>query len=91
MQYREKVPGHKESGHQVVLVTPEKTSVLECTEASQTFSDKPVEGFENMADIYCMAVDHCSPEVKEQLPKSKAVFVNTVFQFLSSAKVLSYA
>ena len=91
MQYREKVPGHGETGQQVVLITPEKTSVLECTEASQTFSDTPVPGLENVADIYAIAADHCSPEVKAQLPKVKAVFVNTVFQFLSSAKVLSYA
>ena len=74
-----------------MLITPEKTSVLECTEASQTFSDKPVEGFENMADLFAMAENHCSQEVRDQLPKAKAVFTNTVFQFLSSAKVISYA
>ena len=54
MQFREKVPGHPESPLQVVLVTPEKTSVLECTEASQTFSDKPIEGFERFFDLYLM-------------------------------------
>ncbi len=91
MQFREKAPGHKEGPQQVVLITPQKTSVLECTEASQTFSDAPVEGYEHFYDLYLMAGDKCSPEVKEQLGKAKAVFVNTVFQFLSYAKVLSYA
>ena len=42
--------------------------MLECTEASQTFSDKPVEGYDNMADVYTMALDKCSEEVVEQLP-----------------------
>ena len=79
------------SHHQVVLITPEKTSVLECTEASQTFSDKPVEGYANMADVYTMALDKCSAEVAGQLPHAKAVFVDTVYQFLSHSKVLSYA
>lgn len=95
MQFREKLPGQPqpaEPTYQVLLITPEKTSVLECTEASQTFSDKPVEGFESLYDLYTMAKsDLCSKEVREQLPKAKAVFVNTVYQFLCCTKVLSYA
>lgn len=74
-----------------MLITPEKTSVLECTEASQTFSDVPVPGFENVADLYSMAGNSCSQEVKDQLPKAKAVFVNTVFEFLSCTKLISFA
>ena len=31
------VPGGQETGQKVMLVTPERTSVLECTESSQTF------------------------------------------------------
>lgn len=91
MQYREKVPNHPETQLQVVLVTPQKTSVLECTEASQTFSDEAVPGMGNLADVYTMALDLGSEEVKEQIPKAKAVFVNTVYEFLSSAKIISYA
>ena len=94
MQYREKVPDSgKETPHQVLLITPEKTSVLECTEASQTFSDKGIEGYEHLYDLYTMATNEkCSGEaVRQQLPKAKAVFVDTVFQFLSCTKVLSYA
>ncbi len=72
-------------------MTPEKTSVLECTEASQTFCPKAVEGFDSLVDLYTMAMDKCSEEVKQQLPKAKAVFVNTVYQFLCSTKVISYA
>jgi hypothetical protein len=37
---REKIPGEPETAQKVLLVTPELTSVLECTESSQTFSDK---------------------------------------------------
>lgn len=92
MQYREKVPGSgHETPHQVLLITPEKTSVLECTEASQTFSDQAIPGYDNLYDLYTMA-EKCSGEaVRKQLPLAKAVFVDTVFQFLSSTKVLSYA
>ncbi len=37
MQYREKPPGAPDKTHDVLLITPESTCVLECTEASQTF------------------------------------------------------
>ena len=74
-----------------MLITPDATSVLECTEASQTFSDKPLEGFGTYSDFYTMALDTASKEVLEQMAKAKAVFVNTVYQFLSCSKVLSYA
>jgi hypothetical protein len=73
------------------LITPENTTVLECTEASQTFSDKPLEGLGHFADLYTMALDTCSPEIHEQMGKAKAVFVDTVFRFLCATKVLSYA
>jgi hypothetical protein len=42
---------------QIILITPENTTVLECTEASQTFSDKPLEGLGHFADLYTMALD----------------------------------
>ena len=42
MQFKEKVPGGQETGQKVMLVTPERTSVLECTEASQTFRQKKI-------------------------------------------------
>ena len=76
---------------QVILITPEMTSVLECTEASQTFSDAPVAGLERLDDVYTMALDHASQEVREQVAKCSAVFVHTVFEFLQRAKVISYA
>ena len=74
-----------------MLITPENTSVLECTEASQTFSDKPLEGSSTYSDLYSLAMDICAPEVHEQMSKAKAVFVNSVYEFLSCTKVLSYA
>ena len=33
MQFKEKVPGAPETGQKVMFITPERTSVLECTEA----------------------------------------------------------
>ena len=85
------MPGSADTTHQVMLITPENTSVLECTEASQTFNDKPLEGSGIYADLHTMALDTCSKEVVEQMEKGKAIFVNTVFEFLSCTKVLSYA
>ena len=91
MQYREKLPGAADVTHQVMLITPECTSVLECTEASQTFSDKPLEGSSTYADLYTLALDICKEDVHQQMAKAKAVFVNSVFEFLTTCKVLSYA
>ena len=91
MQYREKLPGAPDVTHQVMLITPESTSVLECTEASQTFSDKPLEGSKTYSDLYTLALDTCKEDVHQQMAKAKAVFVNSVFEFLTTCKVLSYA
>ena len=91
MQYREKLPGAPDVTHQVMLITPESTCVLECTEASQTFSDKPLEGSSTYADLYTLALDICPEEIHTQMGKAKAVFVNSVYEFLSCTKVLSYA
>ena len=74
-----------------MLITPESTSVLECTEASQTFSDKPLEGSKTYSDLYTLALDTCKEDVHQQMAKAKAVFVNSVFEFLTTCKVLSYA
>ena len=46
-----------------MLITPERTSVLECTEASQTFSDTPETGLPFYSDLYSLALDHCSSNV----------------------------
>ena len=91
MQYREKLPGTQDVTHQVMLITPENTCVLECTEASQTFSDKPLEGSKIYSDLYSLALDVCKEDVHEQMGKAKAVFLNSVFEFLSCCKVISYA
>uniref|UniRef100_A0A0K2TFR8 Cancer susceptibility candidate protein 1 homolog [Apis mellifera] n=1 Tax=Lepeophtheirus salmonis TaxID=72036 RepID=A0A0K2TFR8_LEPSM len=91
MQHRERLPGKQEGSFEVILVTPEKTSVLECTEASQTFNDKPIENFENFPDLYSMILDVAPEPVLKQMEKAKAVFVHTVSQMLLSSKVLSYA
>ena len=66
-------------------------STLECTEASQTFSDKPLEGSKIYSDLYSLTLDTAKPEVLEQMKKAKAVFLNSVYEFLSFTKVLSYA
>ena len=63
MQFKEKVPGIPESGQKVMLVTPERTSVLECTEASQTFSDTPEPGLSHYADLFNLASEYCSAQV----------------------------
>ena len=74
-----------------MLVTPERTSVLECTEASQTFSDTPEEGLPFYADLYNLALDHCSSKVTHQMGLATPIFVDSVYQFLLSTLVLSYA
>ena len=78
MQFKEKVPGGQETGQKVMLVTPERTSVLECTEASQTFrwnkqfpfkeivtyfSDTPEAGLAHFADLYNLSMNYCSSQV----------------------------
>ena len=75
----------------MILVTSDRTATLECTEASQTFSDKPEENLPFYADLYNLAVNNCSPSVNAQMEKANAIFVDSVYQFLLAAKVLSYA
>jgi len=91
MQYKEKVPGGTETGQKVMLVTPERTSVLECTEASQAFSDTPEEGLGFYSDLYSLALSHCSSSVTSQMAEATPIFVDSVYQFLLATLVLSYA
>ena len=88
---REKVPGAKETSQKVMLVTPDCTSILECTEASQTFNDKAEDNLPFFSDLYNLAVNHCSQTVTSQMQKVTPIFVDSVYQFLLASKVLSYA
>ena len=85
------MPGETETAQRVMLVTPERTSVLECTEASQTFSDTPETGLPFYSDLYNLALDHCSKQVTKQMEQATPIFVDSVYQFLLSTLVLSYA
>ena len=91
MQFKEKVPGAPETGQKVMLITPERSSVLECTEASQTFSDTPEAGLPFYSDLYSLALDHCSSNVTQQMDQATPIFIDSVYQFLLATLVLSYA
>ena len=91
MQFKEKVPGAPETGQKVMLITPERSSVLECTEASQTFSDTPEAGLPFYSDLYSLALDHCSSNVTQQMEQATPIFIDSVYQFLLATLVLSYA
>ena len=73
MQFKEKVPGAAETGQKVMLITPERSSVLECTEASQTFSDTPETGLPFYSDLYSLALDHCSSNVTKQMEQATQI------------------
>ncbi|XP_071538177.1 dynein axonemal intermediate chain 7-like [Panulirus ornatus] len=77
-------------GQPLVLVTPQQTCVLECTEISQSFSNKEEDSSKYYADLYQLVLGELSEEVRQTLLAASPAFIHTVHHMLKSASVISY-
>ncbi|CAB3386400.1 Hypothetical predicted protein [Cloeon dipterum] len=75
----------------MLLVTSQRSSVVHCTEVSQSFSDEPAQGMNFYADVYHLLLNHGSEKAKSFLREPDVPLVHCVFDFLDATKVLSFS
>ncbi|XP_050725906.1 dynein axonemal intermediate chain 7 homolog [Eriocheir sinensis] len=79
-----------QTGQPLVLVTPQKTSILECTEISQAFSTADEEESKYYADLYQLVLGEMGDSVRQTVQEASPVFIHTIHHVLKSASVISY-
>ncbi|XP_063841391.1 dynein axonemal intermediate chain 7 homolog isoform X2 [Scylla paramamosain] len=77
-------------GQPLVLVTPQKTSILECTEISQAFSTTDEDESKYYADLYQLVLGEMGESVRQTVQEASPVFIYTIHHVLKSASVISY-
>ncbi|XP_069178268.1 dynein axonemal intermediate chain 7 homolog isoform X2 [Procambarus clarkii] len=77
-------------GQPLVLVTPQKTSVLQCTEISQAFSNNDQDPSKYYADLYQLVLGEVGEGARRMLEDASPVFIHTIHHMLKSASVISY-
>ncbi|XP_053652417.1 dynein axonemal intermediate chain 7-like [Cherax quadricarinatus] len=77
-------------GQPLVLVTPQRTAVLECSEISQSFSTAEEEPEKYYADLYQLVLGEADDGAKQVLQEASPVFIHTIHHMLKSASVISY-
>ncbi|XP_059490926.1 dynein axonemal intermediate chain 7-like [Neocloeon triangulifer] len=77
--------------YEMLLVTSQRSSVVQCTEVSQSFSDEPAPGMKFYADVLHLLLEHGSATAKSHLKNPEVALVNTVFTILDATKVLSFS
>ncbi|XP_068243751.1 dynein axonemal intermediate chain 7-like [Palaemon carinicauda] len=90
MKTKKLVSDESTVGQPLVLVTPQRTCVLECTEISQAFSTKQEDPEKYHADLYQMVLDDLGPEVNQIIKAASPVFTHTIHTMLKSSSIVSY-
>ncbi|CAL4156073.1 unnamed protein product, partial [Meganyctiphanes norvegica] len=80
----------EQTGPPLVLVTPSKTCILDCTEISQAFSDKEPEGAKYYADLLQLAMGEFGDEMVQMVKNSNPTFIHTISHMIQCASVISY-
>ncbi|XP_076256077.1 dynein axonemal intermediate chain 7 [Rhynchophorus ferrugineus] len=92
LQMRQYLPEKgKQKNHQMLLVTPLKATFVDCTEVSQSFSDKEVESLKFCADLYHLMKSTSGIFVRNKVMKASKESVYTLAQFLISTRILSFS
>ncbi|XP_023310803.1 protein CASC1-like [Anoplophora glabripennis] len=92
MQMREYVPTKtKQKNHSMLLVTPQKASLVECTEVSQVFCDDDVEGLKFSADLYNLIKAAYSITIRKKAQNAPWEMVHALYELLLAVKVLSFS
>jgi len=91
MQVREFIDRKRLPNYQMLLVTPLKAIIVDCTEVSAAFSHQGVEGMQFYPDLYMLVSEHASSLSKEKIANIDLALVQTVYQILSNVRVFSYS
>ncbi|XP_042209640.1 dynein axonemal intermediate chain 7-like [Homarus americanus] len=83
-------PDDTQVGQPLVLVTPQKTCVLECTEISQAFSNNDEDPSKYYADLYQLVLDDLDEGVRQTVQDASPIFIHNIQYMLKAASVISY-
>ncbi|XP_076047226.1 dynein axonemal intermediate chain 7 homolog [Oratosquilla oratoria] len=94
-QMKKMLSESNQGSQELVLVTPQRTVVLECTEVSQSFSAEPRQGLkvsylQYYADLYQLVSNEFKQDVIESMQQASSAFVHTINHMLNSSSVISY-
>ncbi|XP_075210339.1 dynein axonemal intermediate chain 7-like [Lycorma delicatula] len=91
MQIREFLDRKRLPNYSMLLVTPQRTIVVDCTEVSQAFSEQGIQGMEYYPDLYWLTQAHASSTSKEKIEKADLMLVQTVNLILTRTRVFSFS
>lgn len=76
--------------HSTLLVTPLKTSIIDCTEVSASFNSQGIAGMEYYADLYQLAQVHAQPSSLEKQRSINPLLRDNVAAILMAIRPLSF-
>uniref|UniRef100_A0A1B6E5H5 IC97/Casc1 N-terminal domain-containing protein n=1 Tax=Clastoptera arizonana TaxID=38151 RepID=A0A1B6E5H5_9HEMI len=91
MQIREFLDRKRLPNYSMLLVTPLKSIIVDCTEVSQAFTQQGVEGMKFYPDLYMLVSEHASSISKSKFKEIDLILSQTVYFMLSSVRMLSYS
>ncbi|XP_021923830.1 axonemal 84 kDa protein-like isoform X3 [Zootermopsis nevadensis] len=91
LQMREFLEKKRQQDYSLLLVTPQKACIVECTEMSQSFSEECVQSMRFYSDLYHLALDQGSFSAIGKIKNVHFTLVETVFEMLAMTRVLSYS
>ncbi|SPP78549.1 blast:Axonemal 84 kDa protein [Drosophila guanche] len=86
---RELIEGKKVPYYSTLLVTPLKTSIIDCTEVSASFNAVGIAGMEYYADLYQLSQAHAQPASLEKQRTMSPVLRDNVARILMAIRPLS--
>ncbi|KAH8235955.1 hypothetical protein KR032_011364, partial [Drosophila birchii] len=86
---RELIEGKKVPYYSTLLVTPLKTSIIDCTEVSASFNAVGIPGMEYYADLYQLSQAHAQPGSLEKQRTMNPVLRDNVARILMGIRPLS--
>ncbi|EDW29664.1 GL14938 [Drosophila persimilis] len=86
---RELIEGKKVPYYSTLLVTPLKTSIIDCTEVSASFNSVGIAGMEYYADLYQLSQAHAQPVSLEKQRTMSPVLRDSVARILMAIRPLS--
>ncbi|KAJ4443303.1 hypothetical protein ANN_04971 [Periplaneta americana] len=77
--------------YSLLLVTPLKACIVDCTEMSQSFSDEGVQGTKFCSDLYHLVLEQGSLGAASKINNIPFTLAETVFEMLVTTRVLSFS
>ncbi|XP_043220818.1 dynein axonemal intermediate chain 7-like isoform X3 [Amphibalanus amphitrite] len=91
LQFKEMLSEQLQGNPALLLVRPRKTTIVECGETSQGWSDQEAPGMPYFADLYHLVEALGSEEARARLEAAPCTFVNCLHTLFTATRLLSYS